>query len=64
MKKMVDFISHIGEDITIRLIDNGYLIEVGGKDAQDNWKTVKLACANRDELNARLDQCFSLPRAD
>lgn len=61
---MVDLISFIGEDINIKVIDNGFILEASGRNAEDNWKTVKLACANRDELNARLDECFNLPRSD
>lgn len=64
MKNIVDFISEIGEDITIRFIDNGFIFEVSGKNAQDDWKTVKLACSDRAELVARLDECFKLPRAE
>lgn len=60
--KLLDFISKIGEDIVVKVIDNGYLVEVSGRNAEDDWKTVKLACTNRDELNKLLDQCFKLPR--
>ncbi len=59
---LLDFICKIGEDINIKLIDNGYLIEVSGKNANDDWKTVKLACSSRSELDALLDQCFEIDR--
>ena len=61
---LLDFITKIGEDITIRLIDNGYLVEISGQNALDDWKTVKLACSDRSELDALLDQCFDLDRAN
>lgn len=60
--KVLDFISKIGEDINIKVIDNGYLVEISGRNAEDDWKTVKLACSSRGELDALLDQCFKLPR--
>ena len=60
--KLVDFISKIGEDINIKMIDNGYLIEVSGRNVKDDWKTVKLACSDKDELYILLDQCCKLPR--
>lgn len=60
--KVLDFISKIGEDINIKVIDNGYLVEINGRNAEDDWKNVKLACSNRSELEALLDQCFKIPR--
>lgn len=60
--KLVDFISKIGEDINIKVVDNGYLLEVSGRDVEDNWKTVKLVCLSRKELDSLLNQCFDIPR--
>lgn len=60
--KVLDFISKIGEDINIKMIDNGYLLEISGRNAEDDWKTVKLACSSRSELEQLLDQCFKIPR--
>ena len=60
--KLVDFISKISEDIIIKVVNNGYLLEVSGRDVEDNWTTVKLVCVNRKELNALLDECITLPR--
>ncbi len=61
-KLVVDFICKIGEDINIKMIDNGFLVEISGRNTNDDWKTVKLACSSRSELNALLDQCFSIDR--
>lgn len=61
---LLDFITKIGEDINIKVINNGYLVEVSGRDTLDDWKTVRLACKDRSELAALLDQCFELDRAD
>jgi len=61
-KLVVDFISKIGEDIYIKIIDNGFFVEISGRNSNDDWKTVKLACSSRSELNALLDQCFTIDR--
>ena len=60
--KLVDFISKIGEDINIKVVNNGFLLEVSGRDAEDNWTTVKLVCISRKELNSLLDECIAIPR--
>lgn len=60
--KLVDFICKIGEDINIKIVNNGFLLEVSGRDAEDNWTTVKLVCISRKELNSLLDECIAIPR--
>lgn len=60
--KLLDFIYKIGEDINIRVVNNGYLLEVSGRNAQEDWTAVKLVCLNRKDLDSLLDQCFALPR--
>lgn len=62
--KLVDFICKIGEDINIKIVNNGFLLEVSGRDGEDNWTTVKLVCLSRVELNSFLDECEDIPRAD
>jgi hypothetical protein len=59
---LLDFITKIGEDINIKLIDNGFLVEVSGRNANDDWKTVKLACSDRSELDSLIDQCLEIDR--
>ena len=59
--KVVDFISKISEDINIKVVTNGYLLEISGRDVEDNWTTVKLVCLSRKELDSLLSQCFDIP---
>lgn len=63
-KTLLDFIIKISDDITIRKIDNGFLVEASGTDAEDNWKNVKLACTSRSELDELLNQFEDIDRAD
>lgn len=61
---IVDKISKMGDNISITLVDNGYVFEVSGKDAEDNWKTVKIVCTSRTELDSLIDEALELDRAD
>lgn len=60
--KIIDFITKIGEDINIKMVENGFLLEVSGRNAKDDWNSVKLVCKSEAELNALLSECFTLPR--
>jgi hypothetical protein len=61
---IVDKIVKIESTITIQIVDNGYVFEVGGKDANDEWKNVKIVCTTRSELDSLLDEALELDRVD
>lgn len=61
---IVDKISKIGDNISITLVDNGFVFEVSGRDAADNWKTLKVVCTSRSELDSLIDEALELDRAD
>lgn len=60
--KVIDFISKISEDIIIKVVTNGYLVEISGRNAEDSWENIKLVCSSRKELDSILEQCLQLPR--
>ena len=42
----------VNESITVNRYDNGWMVEVSGKDKNDDWKTAKLMCNTEEELLA------------
>ena len=50
VKKLSDKLTKVNENFTINMYDNGYMIEVGGRDDEDNWKTAKIIVDTVDEL--------------
>jgi hypothetical protein len=46
------------------MYDNGYMIEVGGRDDEDNWKTAKIIVDTVDELLALVREATEIERAD
>lgn len=40
----------VGDCINVYRYDNGWMVEIGGKDTKDDWKTAKLMCATEEEL--------------
>jgi hypothetical protein len=45
-------LSKVNESITINRYDNGWMIEVSGRDKKEDWKTAKLMCNTEEELIA------------
>lgn len=49
MKKLAK-LAKVNESITINRYDNGWMIEVGGRDAENDWKTAKILCNTEEEM--------------
>jgi hypothetical protein len=45
-------LAKVNESITINRYDNGFMVEVSGKDSEDDWKTAKVLCASEEEMLA------------
>jgi len=43
-------LSRVQDSITIYRYDNGWMVEVSGNDADDNWATAKIICNTEDEV--------------
>jgi hypothetical protein len=43
-------LSKVSESFTVYRYDNGFMIEVSGRDEENDWKTVKLLCNTEAEL--------------
>jgi hypothetical protein len=42
----------VNESITVNRYDNGWMVEVGGRDDNSDWKTAKILCNTEDEMLA------------
>jgi len=45
-------LSKVNESITINRYDNGFMVEVGGRDDENDWKTAKILCSTEEEMLA------------
>jgi hypothetical protein len=62
MKKVSDKLVKVGESFTVNMYDNGYMLEVSGKDKADEWSSAKLIASTVDELVVLLKEITTLPR--
>ncbi len=45
-------LAKVNESITINRYDNGFMVEVGGRDQESDSKTAKILCNTEDEMLA------------
>ena len=45
-------LAKVNESITINRYDNGYMVEVGGRDDDSEWKTANILCNTAEEMLA------------
>ena len=64
MTKVSDKLTKVNESFTINMYDNGYMVEVGGRDAEDEWKTAKIICNTLDEVIEIVRETANMTRQD
>ena len=62
VSKISDKLKVVNESFTVNMYDNGYMIEIGGKDSKDDWKTAKITVAELDSLIALIKEVVSMER--
>ena len=64
VNRLSDKLVKVNENFTINMYDKGYMIEVGGRDDEDNWKTSKIIVDTVDELLVLVREATEIERAD
>jgi hypothetical protein len=60
--KLIDKLEKTEEEILIKMLDNGYVVEVSGRDHEDEWATVKILCKDLDEVNTLVIEASTMKR--
>jgi hypothetical protein len=50
MTKKLNKLDKVNESITINRYDNGFMVEVGGRDDENDWKSAKILCNTEAEM--------------
>jgi glycine cleavage system H lipoate-binding protein len=61
MAKQLGKLAKVNENININRYDNGWMVEVGGRDDDSEWKTAKILCNTEDEMLAVVKEWNSMP---
>jgi hypothetical protein len=62
--KVSDKLTKVSESFTVNMYDNGYLIDVGGQDSNDDLKNVKLTVRDLDSLIVIIKEVAAMERRD
>lgn len=62
--KIADKLRKVNDTYTISMYDNGYVFEISGKNASDDWKSVKIVVNSIKELIQLVEEACSLERDD
>ena len=46
----------VNENISINRYDNGWMVEIGGRDKKEDWKNTKTLCNTEEELIALIKE--------
>jgi hypothetical protein len=52
----------VSDSFTVNMYDNGFMVEVGGRDVVDEWVTCKIVIVDNKDLYNIIDQITQLPK--
>ena len=64
VNKISDKLVKVSESFQVYMYDNAYMIEVGGRDSEGDYKTVKLMVPALDQLQALIKEVTEMDQDD
>jgi hypothetical protein len=64
MAKKLSKLDKVNESFTINRYDNGFMVEVGGRDKENDWKTAKVMCNTEADLFEVIKEALAMPLDD
>jgi hypothetical protein len=62
MATISDKLDKVNDSYTVNMYDNGFMIEINGRDHLGEWASTKIIANTVDELIALIQEAASLPR--
>jgi hypothetical protein len=60
--KIADKLKKINSSLSVNLYDNGYMVEVNGRDFDDDYTDVRIVCLNLQEINDLIAEAAEMER--
>jgi hypothetical protein len=60
--KVSDKLNKVNESFTINMYDNGFMLEISGRDSDDDWANAKIMVPTVDELVALVREVAQMTR--
>ncbi len=60
--KISDKLSKVNDNFSVNMYDNGFMLEIGGRNKDDDWANAKIMCNSVEELVALIQEAASMER--
>ena len=64
VNKVSDKLSKVNDSFSVYMYDNGYMVEISGRDADNEYKTAKVMCSDLAQLTAIVQEIAEMPKDD
>lgn len=61
--KIADKLRKVGDSITINIYDNGFMVEVSGRDNDDDYTQAKIICSDLAAVNAVIKEAVEMEKS-
>ena len=62
--QLKDKLAKIGDSLTVNLYDNGYMIDVSGKNEEDDWANARVMVSSVEDLLEIITEATEMERDD
>ena len=59
-----DKLAKVNDSFSVYMYDNGFMVEVSGRDNDNEYKTAKVMCSDATQLLALVQEIADMPRDD
>ena len=64
VKKISDKLVKVNENFSVNMYDNGFMLEISGRDSDNEYKSAKIMVSTIEELVALVKEAADLERDD
>lgn len=59
---VTSILDRVGDSFSVNICNNGYMMEIAGRNLDGDWRTAKLVCRDEKELFDLIHEIRSMPR--
>jgi hypothetical protein len=60
--KLSDKLQKVNDNLTVYLYDNGFMVEISGRDHEDSWTGAKIVCESIDQVMELISEATTMER--
>jgi hypothetical protein len=60
--KLNEKLGKVNDNFSVYMYDNGFMLEIGGRDDDGEWKTAKVLCKDLQELLGLIQEASAMER--